>query len=139
MRLLTGRGSFVDDLTLPGLVHAVIVRSPHAHARIGPIDTGAALAAPGVLAVLTGADYAADGLGAIPHNAGLMNPPDVAVRRRGELDPDPPFPAADRQGALCRRAGRDGRRQHRRPGERRGRAAPHCYDRCRRSHLPPTR
>ena len=91
-RLLTGRGSFVDDLTLPGLVHAVIVRSPHAHARIGPIDTGAALAAPGVLAVLTGADYAAAGLGAIPHNAGLMNPPDVAVRRRGELIPTRHFP-----------------------------------------------
>jgi carbon-monoxide dehydrogenase large subunit len=84
-RLLTGRGSFVDDLTLPGLAHAVIVRSPHAHARIGSIDMDAAGSAPGVLGVLAGADYAAAGLGPIPHNAGLMNPPDVVVRRRGEL------------------------------------------------------
>jgi aerobic carbon-monoxide dehydrogenase large subunit len=79
-RLLTGRGSFVDDLAPPGLVHAVFVRSPHAHARIRSIDTRAALAAPGVLAVLTGSDYRADGLGPIPHNAGLMGPPDLAVR-----------------------------------------------------------
>jgi carbon-monoxide dehydrogenase large subunit len=84
-RLLTGSGSFVDDLTLPGLAHAVIVRSPYAHARIGPIDASAAFAAPDVRAVLTGAEYAAAGLGPIPHNAGLMNPPDVSVRRRGEL------------------------------------------------------
>ena len=56
-RLLTGRGCFVDDLAPPGLAHAVFVRSPHAHARIVAIDKAAALAAPGVLAVLTGADY----------------------------------------------------------------------------------
>jgi carbon-monoxide dehydrogenase large subunit len=82
-RLLTGRGSFGDDLDLPGSAHAVMVRSPHAHARIGSVDKKAALAAPGVLAVLTGADYIADGLAPIPHNAGLMSPPDVAVRLRG--------------------------------------------------------
>ena len=50
---------------------------------LGPIDKTAALAAPGVLAVLTGADYLAQGLGPIPHNAGLMGLPDVAVRKRG--------------------------------------------------------
>ena len=61
----------------------MMVRSPHAHARIASVDKAAALAAPGVLAVLTGADYVADGLGAIPHNAGLMAAPDVAVRVRG--------------------------------------------------------
>ena len=82
-RLLTGRGSFADDVVLPELAHAVMVRSPHAHARIASVNKTAALAAPGVLAVLTGADYVADGLGAIPHNAGLMAAPDVAVRVRG--------------------------------------------------------
>ena len=82
-RLLTGRGSFADDVVLPGLAHAAIVRSPHAHARIASAKKEAALSSPGVLAVLTGADYLADGLGPIPHNAGLMGPPDVAVRCRG--------------------------------------------------------
>ena len=82
-RLLTGKGSFADDLVMPSLAHAVMVRSPHAHARIVSVDRGAALAAPGVLAVLTGADYVADGLAQIPHNAGLMGLPDVAVRLRG--------------------------------------------------------
>ncbi len=56
-RLLTGTGCFGDDVAPPGLAHAVIVRSPHAHARIASVDKAAALAAPGVLAVLTGADY----------------------------------------------------------------------------------
>jgi carbon-monoxide dehydrogenase large subunit len=82
-RLLTGRGSFVDDLAPPGLVHAVFVRSPHAHARIESIDTRAALAQTGVLAILTGADARADRLEPIPHNAGLMGPPDLAVRLLG--------------------------------------------------------
>ena len=82
-RLLTGHGCFADDLALPGLAHAVIVRSPHAHARIAAVDKTAALAAPGVLAVLTGVDCRADGLGPIPHNPGLMAPPDVTVRLRG--------------------------------------------------------
>ena len=71
-RLLTGRGRYGDDVVLPGMAHAVFVRSPHAHARIVSVDKAAALAAPGVLAVLTGADYVADGLGPIPHNPGLM-------------------------------------------------------------------
>ena len=82
-RLLTGNGSFADDVRLPELAHAVIVRSPHAHARIASFNKGAALASRGVLAVLTGRDYIADGLAPIPHNAGLMGPPDVAVRLRG--------------------------------------------------------
>ena len=68
LRFLTGQGSYGDDLRLPGLAHAVLVRSPHAHARIVAIDKSAALRAPGVLAVLTGADYIADGLSPIPHN-----------------------------------------------------------------------
>src|SRR2546425_2896435 len=55
-RLLTGRGHYVDDVRLPHLCHAAIVRSPHAHARIVGVDTRRATALPGVLAVLTIAD-----------------------------------------------------------------------------------
>jgi carbon-monoxide dehydrogenase large subunit len=55
-RLLTGRGRFVDDVRLPDLVHAAIVRSPHAHARIVNVDARRARAFPGVVAVLTIAD-----------------------------------------------------------------------------------
>src|SRR6516225_7875934 len=82
-RLLTGRGRFGDDLVLPGQVHTAFVRSPHAHARIVSIGKRAALAAPGVLAVLTGSDYLAAGLGPIPHNPGLSAPPDVQARLCG--------------------------------------------------------
>jgi carbon-monoxide dehydrogenase large subunit len=60
-RLLQGGGRYLDDVNLPGQAHAVLVRSLHAHARIRRIDTKAALEAPGVLAVFTGADVA--GLG----------------------------------------------------------------------------
>jgi carbon-monoxide dehydrogenase large subunit/6-hydroxypseudooxynicotine dehydrogenase subunit gamma len=55
-RLLVGGGRYVDDLVRPGVAHAVVVRSPHAHARVGRVDTRRALAQPGVLAVLTAAD-----------------------------------------------------------------------------------
>ncbi len=61
-RLLTGRGRFVADIALPGALVCVILRSPHAHARIRAIDASAAQAAPGVVAVFTGADMAADGM-----------------------------------------------------------------------------
>ena len=56
--LVLGRGRYVGDLTAAGLLHAAFVRSPHAHARLGRIDIGAAMRAPGVVAVLTGADLA---------------------------------------------------------------------------------
>ena len=56
VRLVAGRGRFIDDLGQPGQLHAAILRSPHAHARIMSIDTRAAAALPGVAAVLTGAD-----------------------------------------------------------------------------------
>jgi carbon-monoxide dehydrogenase large subunit len=82
-RLLTGRGRFVDDIAPAGLAHAVVVRSSHAHAGLVAIETAGALAAPGVLAVLTGADCAADGLAEIPHAAGLMGPPDLVPRLAG--------------------------------------------------------
>ncbi|MDE0058358.1 MAG: xanthine dehydrogenase family protein molybdopterin-binding subunit [Defluviicoccus sp.] len=64
-RLLSGGGRYVDDIDLPGLCRAHILRSPHAHAAIRGIDADAARAMPGVHAVLTGADYAASGLGTI--------------------------------------------------------------------------
>ncbi len=67
-RLLTGRGRFSDDFSLPGQVHAAMVRSPYPHALIRSVDKTAALALPGVLAVFTGADCAADNLGAIDHS-----------------------------------------------------------------------
>jgi carbon-monoxide dehydrogenase large subunit len=65
-RFVTGRGRYVDDIAMAGMARVVVVRSPLAHADIRSIDMAAAAAAPGVLAVLTGADYAADGLGDIP-------------------------------------------------------------------------
>ena len=55
-RLITGGATYTDDVSLPGTVHAAILRSPHAHARIRSIDTTGAASAPGVLAVYTGAD-----------------------------------------------------------------------------------
>jgi carbon-monoxide dehydrogenase large subunit len=96
-RLLTGRGSFSDDLDLPGQTYAVMLRSPHAHARIAGIDPAAALRAPGVLAVLTGADYLADGLKPIPHRPFSASPPDVALQNRDGsaifIAPHYPLPA----------------------------------------------
>src|SRR5258707_3632494 len=62
LRLVRGAGRYSDDISLPGQAYAVFVRSPHAHARIKAIDTNAAKKMPGVIAVLTGADYIADGL-----------------------------------------------------------------------------
>src|SRR5213593_3326856 len=65
-RLIQGFGRYSADVSLPHQAHAVVVRSPHAHARIRSVDTSAARGAPGVLAALTGADWAADGLGDMP-------------------------------------------------------------------------
>jgi carbon-monoxide dehydrogenase large subunit len=72
-RLLSGTGKYVDDTPLPNSAHIAFVRSPHAHARIVSIDVSGAKAAPGVLAVLTGADLTADGIGAFPIGPGLVN------------------------------------------------------------------
>jgi carbon-monoxide dehydrogenase large subunit len=65
-RLLTGQGRFVDDVQRPGALHAMFVRSPHAHARIGAFDTAEARAVDGVVAILTGADLQADGVAPFP-------------------------------------------------------------------------
>jgi carbon-monoxide dehydrogenase large subunit len=56
-RLLTGKGRYTDDISLPGQAHGYVLRSPHAHARIKGIDTSAAAAAPGVLGVFTAKDF----------------------------------------------------------------------------------
>ncbi|WP_454762827.1 xanthine dehydrogenase family protein molybdopterin-binding subunit [Cupriavidus campinensis] len=65
-RFLTGNGQYTDDVVLPHQSYACFVRSPHAHARIRAINKSEALAAPGVIAVLTGDDLAADKVGGLP-------------------------------------------------------------------------
>ena len=65
-RFLSGRGSYTDDINRPGQLYAVIHRADRPHARIGGIDLTAAAAAPGVVAVYTGADMQADGVGGVP-------------------------------------------------------------------------
>jgi len=78
-RFLTGNGRYGDDFALPGQAVAYVLRSPHAHAVIEAIDTGAAAAAPGVLAVLTGADYLADGNRPMLHAPASQSPPDITL------------------------------------------------------------
>ncbi len=70
--LITGRGRYTADLERPGMVHAVVVRSPHAHARLRGVDVTAAAAAPGVLAVYSGADVVASGVGGVVPTAWLL-------------------------------------------------------------------
>jgi carbon-monoxide dehydrogenase large subunit len=72
-RFLVGEGRYTDDIVFPRQSFAHILRSPHAHARIRSIDTGAAETMPGVLAVLTGADIAAAGLGGLPCGWGVTD------------------------------------------------------------------
>ena len=79
LRLVTGRGCFSDDFRAPGQLHALFLRSPHAHARINFIDASAALSMPGVKAVLTGADQLADGLKPLPHHVWALHPADIAI------------------------------------------------------------
>jgi carbon-monoxide dehydrogenase large subunit len=67
-RLITGKGRFTDDFILDGQAYAVMVRSPHPHARIIGIDSTRAKAMQGVLGVFTGADCAADKIGPVPHD-----------------------------------------------------------------------
>ena len=59
-RFITGKGHYTDDISRPGQTHAFFVRSPHAHAKIKKIDSKSAAAMPGVLAILTGTELAAD-------------------------------------------------------------------------------
>jgi len=73
LTLVRGAGRYADDVRLPNEAHAYVLRSPHAHAVIKRIDVAAARKAPGVLAVLTGAEVKADGLGEIPCMIPLNN------------------------------------------------------------------
>src|ERR1044072_3333480 len=82
-RLITGTATYLDDIKLPGMHHACIVRSPHAAAKIKGIDSKAALERPGVVAVFTGADVAS--LGAVPCAAAL---PGLRVPRHHLLAQD---------------------------------------------------
>jgi carbon-monoxide dehydrogenase large subunit len=83
-RLVQGIATYVDDLRLPGLLHAVILRSPHAHARVVRIDTSAARTLPGVVSVLTGADVN-DACGLVPCAASI---PDLKAPRHTVLAGD---------------------------------------------------
>ena len=65
-RFIIGGGRYGDDVNVPGQAYACFVRSPHAHARIMGIDSSEASAAPGVIAILTGKDMEAAGLGGMP-------------------------------------------------------------------------
>jgi aerobic carbon-monoxide dehydrogenase large subunit len=88
-RMITGRGRYTDDIALPGMLYATIVRSPEAHARIVSIDTSVARERKGVVAVLTGEDMAADFAGPM---AMVWAPPGVEIKtpqnwplQRGEV------------------------------------------------------
>jgi len=96
LRLITGKGNFSDDERLEGTAHAVFVRSPHAHARIRAIDARAALAVPGVMAVLTGEDLLADGLKPIPHKPLSIHPaePKLVNRDGSSIFDGPHYPLA---------------------------------------------
>jgi len=81
-RLLQGRGRYVDDKTLPRMLHAAFHRSPYAHARVLGIDTAAARAMAGVVAVYTGADMAREitpWVGVLTHLSGMRSPPQPAL------------------------------------------------------------
>ncbi|MCW3474050.1 xanthine dehydrogenase family protein molybdopterin-binding subunit [Limobrevibacterium gyesilva] len=95
-RLLTGRGRFTANMLRPDMAHAAMIRSPHAHARILGIDTAAARAMPGVLVVLTGEDYAADGLGGIPAGSDLIRLPGTPADQDFAFRPEHPALARSR-------------------------------------------
>jgi aerobic carbon-monoxide dehydrogenase large subunit len=81
LRLLTGRGRYSDDVVLPGQAYAVMLRTPHAHALIRRLDTGAARAMPGVFDVLTGEELIADGIKPLP-NIANTHPADISIRNK---------------------------------------------------------
>jgi carbon-monoxide dehydrogenase large subunit len=79
LRLVVGKGRYTDDLALEGQAYAIMVRSPHAHARIRGIDATAALAMPGVIAVLSGRDLIEDGVLPVPHKSWSQHPAEVPL------------------------------------------------------------
>ncbi len=92
-RLLTGAGRYADDMNARGQVYGYALRCMYAHARVKRVDAEAARKAPGVLAVLTGADYAADGLKGIPHGAMSVKPEDWKAPCFTRADGSPAFAA----------------------------------------------
>ena len=102
LRLVTGNGSYAGDVSLPGQAYAVMVRSPHAHARIRAIEVGAATAAPGVRAVLTGRDLVADGIRPIPHKVWSQHPAEIALNSREGFKTftAPHYPLANRPSTI---------------------------------------
>ena len=102
-RFITGRGRYTDDMSVPGMCYAAFVRSPHAHAKIGKIDSSKAAGMPGVIKILTGEELAADGIGNLI--CGWM-----IKSKDGAPDEDGRLPGARKgDGALCRPALRGGR------------------------------
>ena len=90
-RLLTGGGRYLDDISFEGLAHGVVLRSPHAHAGIAAIDTTEAARMPGILAVLDGSDWDADGHGCLRCEDKLTRPDGTPM-----IDPPRPALVADR-------------------------------------------
>ncbi len=84
-RLLQGNGRYTDDIVLPGMLHGIVLRSPHAAAKLGAIDTRAAASVPGVKAIYTAADLNADGIAPMPCAAPVQN-------RDGSNMASPPHP-----------------------------------------------
>ena len=82
-RLLKGAGRYTDDIVLPGMLFGVVLRSPHAAARLTRIETAAAVSLPGVKGVFTAADLAADGLGGLPCAAPVQNKDGSAMASPG--------------------------------------------------------
>jgi carbon-monoxide dehydrogenase large subunit len=93
LRLVAGRGRFSDDAAFAKQAYASFVRSPHAHARLGAIDGAAAAGLPGVLAIITAADYAAAGGRGIAHMPNPADAHDVKLRAFGGPGRRPPFDA----------------------------------------------
>ncbi len=85
-RLLNGGGRYTDDIVLPGMLHGIVLRSPHAAAKFGAIDTTAAASVAGVKAIYTAADLSADGIAPMPCAAPVQN-------RDGSDMANPPHPA----------------------------------------------
>ncbi len=84
-RFITGAGNYTDDISVLGMTHAAMVRSPYAHAKIKSIESSAALALPGVLAVLTGKDLVAAGINPIPTGWLL---PDLKISAHHAIQPE---------------------------------------------------
>src|SRR5258706_9465588 len=93
-RLLTGRGNYTDDQASPGEDWGVLVRSPHAHGGVAKVLAGEARHMPGVIGILTGADYAADGLPRVDHVPNPLDMHDITKRAFDNPGQAPHWPLA---------------------------------------------